>query len=139
MTEYILTATRFDQILARDEKGRVTHLVRRRRGDTVTGLDEGEVERLLRAGAIIDAEQVRAAAAPPVADDRPAAGAGDSDGQPAGDPAAADQSAPAPAAVPRPKQAADKDDWIAYAISRGWDEAQARSMTKPQLLAALAE
>ena len=51
----------------------------------------------------------------------------------------AGEPAPVPVAVPRPKQAADKDDWIAYAVSRGMDEAEARSMTKPQLLAALAE
>ncbi|MCZ1075083.1 lipase chaperone [Rhodococcus sp. A5(2022)] len=134
MTEYILTATRFDQVLARDEQGRVTKLVRHRRGDTVTGLGEVEVARLLRAGAIVDAEQVRAAPVPPVDDEQPAVSAG-GDGEPGG----AGEPAPVPAVVPRPKQAADKDDWIAYAISRGWDEADARSMTKPQLLAALAE
>ncbi|ETT26249.1 hypothetical protein RAJCM14343_5814 [Rhodococcus aetherivorans] len=134
MTEYILTATRFDQVLERDEKGRVTKLVRRRRGDTVTGLDEVEVARLLRAGAIVDAEQVRPAPVPPVDDDQvDTAGAGD------GEPGGAGEPAPVPVAVPRPKQAADKDDWIAYAVSRGMDEAEARSMTKPQLLAALAE
>lgn len=134
MTEYILTATRFDQVLERDEKGRVTKLVRRRRGDTVTGLDEGEVARLLRAGAIVDAEQVRPAPVPPVDDDQvDTAGAGD------GEPGGAGEPAPVPVTVPRPRQAADKDDWIAYAVSRGMDEAEARSMTKPQLLAALAE
>lgn len=135
MTEYILTATRFDQILARDEKGRVTKLVRHRRGDSVAGLDEVEVARLLRAGAIIDAEQVRPAAAPPVDDDDQV----DTVAAGAGEPGGTSQPAPVPAAVPRPKQAADKDDWIAYAVSRGMDEAEARSMTKPQLLAALAE
>jgi len=41
--------------------------------------------------------------------------------------------------VARPKQAADKEDWIAYAVYRGMVEDEARAMTKPALIASLTE
>ncbi|QOV97611.1 hypothetical protein [Rhodococcus pyridinivorans] len=41
--------------------------------------------------------------------------------------------------VARPKQAADKEDWVAYAVYRGMDESEARALTKPQLIASLTE
>lgn len=127
MTEYILTAQRFDQALERDEKERITKLKRHRRGDIVTGLDESEARRLLEAGAI--AELAEASSAEPDVD--------------SGDIPDAPRTAP-PATPPvtvdaseRPANVAPKPAWVEYAIAHGIGREQADELSKAQIAAAV--
>ncbi|WP_378735514.1 hypothetical protein [Nocardia brasiliensis] len=39
-----------------------------------------------------------------------------------------------PAEVERPKQAAPKEAWVAFAVARGIDEAEAEALTKTELI-----
>lgn len=52
MADFILTATRFDQITERDDQGRPLKMIKHHTGDVVSGLSDLDVTRLLNAGAI---------------------------------------------------------------------------------------
>ena len=114
--DYVLTASVFHH--RADGRRR-----RFERGDRLTGLSDRDVRRLLAAGAIA-----------PVKDDAPAQA-----------PAALPESqAPAPVKAEtgpdqprRPKQTAPKPVWVDYAVAKGFDRAEAESMTKPDLIQAL--
>lgn len=118
MTEYILTALRFDQILAEDEKGNVTKRIRHRRGALITDLDELEAQRLLNAGAIVPA---------PTGTDEDGTAEDadtDSDADASHEPAPGSDAVRAPASTSgadpeRPRPAASVKLWAAYAEARG--------------------
>lgn len=141
MSEYRLTALRFDQVLERDERGRVTKRKKYRRGDIVTGLGEKEITRLLAAGAIVPADQeeteeilaVVGAPVPPASvpvSTEPDAGV---DGEPA---VVVDESS---VVVERPAQVAPKSVWVAYAVAQGLDRGEAEEQTKAELIARFGE
>jgi hypothetical protein len=123
VTEFVLTATRFDQVLERDEHGRVTKLARRRRGDTFE-VDDADVTRLLAAGAIRPAEDA------PTVTETPPADQSDASADPT------DISAGPKGPIP-PKTGV-KELWVDYAVSNGWDRDEAESKTRAELIAALA-
>ncbi|WJJ10815.1 lipase chaperone [Prescottella equi] len=107
MSEYILTALRFDQILEQDDKGRVVKRIRHRQGALITDLDDLEAQRLLGAGAI-----------------RPAGLLGDErvEETEAAEPSAASSEPPADPAADaprRPRATATIEKWIAYAQAVG--------------------
>lgn len=141
MTDYILTAQRFNQILERNDQGRPIKEIKHRRGALITDLDELEAVRLLNAGAIIPADEHEHH------DDGDADEAGsEGDGDPVahGDGGAADsapQSAPnsgAPLARPRPT--ATREKWEAYAKARGIDAEKVDAMAnKDDIIAAVDE
>lgn len=83
-------------------------LKRYRRGDTVTGLSAGDVERLVKAGAIVSASQPEAAPA-----ERPES---------------------AEASAERPKQVAPKAEWVEFAVSQGAVRDEAEALTKAELI-----
>ena len=136
VTDYVLTASRFDQIVERNENGSARRIVKHRRGDVVDGLTEAEVERLLRAGAIT----------PVVADDEDP----ESDSQDESAPPTTGEAASTPAATTvkatgapeRPKQTAPVAEWEEYAAAlhsstggtQGLDLAAAKALTKRELI-----
>lgn len=133
MALYKLVSTRWDEPSSDPEVG----FVRRRRGDVFEVPDE-DVERLLRAGAIVPAEVADSKDAPvdevetvaQEADEPPSA---ESDPEPT-----ADEAPEAPAKqLTRPKQAAPKPAWVEYAVSRGMDREEAEGLDKRELIAAL--
>lgn len=130
VTDYILTALRFDQILEQDDKGRVTKRIRHRRGALISDLDQLEAERLLKAGAIALADDVREDADDPVDDqsvDTPPSD-GDAPSQTAGD------------SPRRPRPTATQERWAAYAKARGIDAEKVDAMaTKDDIIAAVDE
>ncbi|NKR89713.1 lipase chaperone [Rhodococcus hoagii] len=107
MSEYILTALRFDQILAQDDKGRVVKRIRHRQGSLITDLDDLEAQRLLDAGAIRPAG---------IADDEQGEEAEASESSAASSEPPADPAADAPR---RPRATATIEKWIAYAQAVG--------------------
>lgn len=122
MSEYILTATRFDQVLERYEDGRPKKVIKHRRGDTVTGLSDSEVARLTAAGAIAvpkDEAKVDAPVSPvdPPAPPAPVVPIPAADGEPV-----------------VPAKTAKTDDWQAYAVARGMDKAEAESKSRAELI-----
>ncbi len=134
VTDYVLTASRFDQVVARHDNGAPRRVIKHRRGALVTGLSDAEADRLLRAGAI-------RAAQPPAAQESgsadPASGHDDHvHFAPNAEPpaAGADASAQSGTVVERPKQMALKDEWVKYAAARGMAEAEAEALTKSELI-----
>lgn len=117
---------------------------------TVFTPPDGQIDRLLRIGAIVPLDDEAESDDPetgsdPLADD-PASGdqaiASDPDGE--GDATAATDTAEtsqAPEghtdALERPKQAAAKAVWVEYAVSRGMDRDAAEDLDKRELIAAL--
>lgn len=99
-------------VVAKDRSGALRYYYA---GDPISYLSPEDEERLLDEGLVVDVEDVLVAPEPKPAVLAPAAGG----------------------EVARPKQTADKDDWVAYAIARGIPEAEAKAMTKPQLIAAV--
>lgn len=108
---YVLTADRFDQVVERHDNGAPRKIVKRYRGDAVDGLSAKDVDRLLRAGAIVEA----------------------------GSGTAATEVEPsvAPTVSGRPKLTAPKQAWIDYAVSKGLDAVEAAEMSKQDLIEAL--
>lgn len=132
MTEYVLTALRFDQILDRDANGRPLTVIKHRRGAVISDLDEKEAQRLLKAGAIAEAVQ----AADPT---DPADGDGDGDDQ-VGTPPAGGDAPTAPnqtsADQPRkPRVTATAEKWLAYAKSIGLADEAVDGKDKDELIA----
>ncbi|WP_306358845.1 MULTISPECIES: lipase chaperone [unclassified Nocardia] len=131
MTDYVLTASRFDQVLTRYDNGAPKDVIKHRRGALVTGLSDSEVDRLLRAGAIRPAPVDSIVDGPVAVIEPDTGGVGEQQGE-------ATPAAAAPVGeVERPKQAAPKDAWIAFAVVRGMAEADAEAMSKTELIAAL--
>ncbi|MBF6411207.1 lipase chaperone [Nocardia farcinica] len=137
MSDYILTADFFDQIVERRDDGTAKRIVKHRKGAIVSGLDEREVERLIGAGAI------KPRRAP--ADDDDSEGQGDTrspgDGTPnpeqhGDDAAPSDTHDDEPAAAPdRPLKTAGVAEWRKYAVAVGMTEAEAESMSRAELIA----
>jgi hypothetical protein len=154
---YELVATQWDRITS--EPGKPLTFERYRRGDKVK-LDEADAKRLMLAGAIVEPGSIQRAAAeraraqylaalaqlPPEMQAELAAGtlsvnvdgqtvpigaantgtATGGDGAGGGDGDGDD----------RPKKAAAKDAWVAYAVSRGMSQEDAGAKTKDELIAA---
>lgn len=132
VSDYILTALRFDQILEQDDKGRVTKRIRHRTGALITDLDGLEAERLLAAGAIIPADQARAGG------DSESVGNTDSDSD-HGDDDPGGESSGTPADAPRrPRATATLERWAAYAKALGIDAEKVDAMpNKDDIIAAV--
>ncbi|QFG08068.1 head-tail connector protein [Gordonia phage Toast] len=136
MADFVLTASLFEQVVERDAHGYPLKVIRHRRGDIVSGLDEADVARLLDAGAIA-----------PVPAENPAIVVVDADTVDVvsdDDAVATDDEAPAVAPVPeptgdlaRPKITATKKVWVEYAVARGWTAADADDLDKQALIEAL--
>ncbi|MDF3309758.1 lipase chaperone [Rhodococcus sp. T2V] len=130
MTEYVLTALRFDQILERDANGRPSKAIKHRRGDVISDLDEQEAQRLLKAGAIAEAVQAADPADP--ADD-------DSDGDdqvgtpPAGGDAPTTPNQTSADQPRKPRVTATAEKWLAYAKSIGLTDVDGKD--KDELIA----
>lgn len=128
MSEYILTALRFDQILEQDDKGRVIKRIRHRQGALITELDDLEAQRLLDAGAIrpvglVDDEHEEKAAA-----SEPSVATPESPADPAAE------------ALRRPRATATQEKWAAYAKARGIDADAVDAMAdKDAIIAAVDE
>lgn len=134
VTDYVLTASRFDQVVERHDNGAPRRVIKHRRGALVTGLSDAEADRLLRAGAI---RAVQPPAAQESGSDDPASGHADHvHFAPTLEPSADGSDVPAPsgASVDRPKQMALKDEWVKYAAARGMAEAEAEALTKSELI-----
>lgn len=134
VSDYTLTATRFDQVVERYPDGRPKQVIKHRRGDTVTGLSDSEVARLTAAGAI----KPKAAAEPADTGDQDTGedgdiGAGD---QGSGDGAGDSVDAAPPSGDPvMPGRTAKTEAWQAYAVARGMDKAEAASKSRTELIA----
>ncbi|UVF60515.1 hypothetical protein SEA_PCORAL7_7 [Gordonia phage PCoral7] len=136
MADFVLTASLFEQVVERDAHGYPLKVIRHRRGDIVSGLDEADVARLLDASAIA-----------PVPAENPAIVVVDADTVDVvsdDDAVATDDEAPAVAPVPeptgdlaRPKITATKKVWVEYAVARGWTAADADDLDKQALIEAL--
>jgi hypothetical protein len=100
-------------------------------GAVIADIDAAECERLLASGMLVEtADPAPAELAEPGADQP---GPGDTGGnQGTGDQGDGGD------APERPKQAAPKEAWVAYAKARGMTEAEAEAMTKPELIGRLA-
>lgn len=143
--EYELVCALWDQPV--NKPGEPFDFVRHRAGAIVT-LDGPEAKRLFSAGAIVvpgsrekaQAEALRAqleaalAALPDSVREEVLATqrGGNVDGAPIG----AVEEGPAGEPVQPPK-AASKEDWVVYAVARGWDQGAAEALTKKELIARL--
>lgn len=127
MTAYVVLAAQLHQRVS-EEDAKKRRVVKHRRGDVVTDLSDADVERHLKGRAIAakssaEAKEATENQAPP---------------EPVVEPYVApeDQASPIVAetqstgGVPRPKQAASKAEWEAYAQARGIDT---EGMTREQL------
>ena len=132
MTEYVLTALRFDQILDRDANGRPLTVIKHRRGAVISDLDEQEAQRLLKAGAIAEA----VVAADPT---DPADGDDDGDGdEQVGAPTAPGSDAPNQTSADQPRKprvTATAEKWLAYAKSIGLADEAVDGKDKDELIA----
>ncbi|MFE3597325.1 hypothetical protein ACFXOH_21495 [Bacillus subtilis] len=158
MSEYILTADYFDQIVERREDGTAKRYAKRRRGDILTDLDEDDIERLTAAGAIVEVDGdgeipvitdleppldvILAQGQSPVGTDpnKPFVPYREGDGE-GGTTAATptpDAPAPVPAAPaevpPPPRKTATAVEWQAYGVTRGLSEAEAAGLTRAELI-----
>ncbi|QDQ93710.1 lipase chaperone [Rhodococcus sp. WB9] len=133
MTEYTLTAVRFDQILERDNQGRPIKVVKYRRGDVITDLDELEAQRLLKAGALAEVAEVADPTEPEDGDD----GEGDQTGTPTAVgtevPTTVNQSGTDQPRKPRVTATVEK--WLAYAKSIGLTGEAVDGKDKDELIA----
>ncbi|MDJ0006510.1 hypothetical protein [Gordonia alkanivorans] len=163
MTDYVLTASRFDQVLERDASGFPLKVVKHRRGALISGLSAAEAARLKAAGAIGPApdpadEVVEVVVVEPATTEvvvEPADDAVTSEeslataeaeheaAQAEADEAradAAEQVAELNARLEepvRPKITATKKVWVEYAVARGWKVADAEKLDKQELIEAL--
>lgn len=126
-TVYTVTASFYSQVVDRHDDGTAKRYAHHRRGDTITGLTELEVERLTRAGAIRPADAGPVEPAPEVVTAPPAdttgAGAGEDDS------AGGDDNPPG-----RPKRTAKTEDWQEYAVSQGMSPEEAAQMSRSDLI-----
>jgi len=136
VTDYILTALRFSQILERNDQGRPTKEIKHRTGALITGLDELEAERLLAAGAIVSVDDVAPSDGNSVVE-----GVGSGEPAPAsGTDANSTPSDPPADPLRRPRPTATQEKWAAYAKARGIDAEKVDAMTsKDDIIAAVDE
>lgn len=106
-------------VLVRDERGRIHHCYE---NTVVDVLDANHAAYLLELGMVVHADGARPV--PVVSHPEAPEVAEVNDGDPVVD-------------HPRPPHVAAKDRWIDYAVSQGFDRAEASAMTKAQLIAAL--
>lgn len=106
-------------VLVRDERGRIHHCYE---NTVVDVLDADHAAYLLEQGMVVHADGTRTN--PVVSQPEAPEVAEVNDGDPVVD-------------RPRPPHVAAKERWIDYAVSQGFDAAEAESMTKAQLIAAL--
>ncbi|MGY4098049.1 hypothetical protein ACW2Q0_00550 [Nocardia sp. R16R-3T] len=131
MSEYILTADYFDQIVEVREDGTAKRYAKRRRGDIIVGLPEDDVDRLLRAGAI----KARADVAGPAARQEPDGGnSAPVTGTEVGSASAGGAETPSPDAFDLPKRTAKTEEWQDYAVARGLPRADAEAMSRAELI-----
>ncbi len=121
VSEYILTADYFDQIVERREDGTAKRYAKRRRGDVLGDLDDADVERLIAADAIAPVGEIVASE---VVNEEQGDGPGDT--------------APVPAVASEvpiaPKKTAALAEWQAYGIARGLSAAEADGLTRAELI-----
>ncbi|APE09709.1 hypothetical protein [Rhodococcus sp. 2G] len=118
MTVYAAAAL----VVAKNQAGHVGYYYE---GSVIPYLSAQDKKRLLDDGLVVEVDDAELLVAAGVEDPEVAtsqAGGTETDG-----------------VVARPKQAADKEDWVAYAVFRGMAEDEARALTKPQLIASLTE
>ncbi|MGU3587429.1 lipase chaperone [Rhodococcus sp. C26F] len=132
MTDYILTALRFNQVLERNDQGRPTKEIRHRRGALITDLDELEAQRLLRAGAIRPADEV---AAEEAAAERIAAAVVDQVPPQGAEPPAATAGGASAERPRRPRATATDEKWVAYAEAIGIDAEDLKGKNKDEIIA----
>lgn len=137
MTDYVLKAGMFRQIVERRPDGSALRVVKHRKGAVISDLTEVDVERLLAAGAIAPVPEFDEG--DDQGDDDTGTGSPD-DESPAGD--TGDQgddgtpdSAGEATSVAKPSRTGLVADWRAYAISRGLTEAEAADLTRAELIA----
>jgi len=124
VTEYRLIAKEYRQATKRDENGKVLVKARHRRGDVFSIVDDLEAARLIRAGAIVpanedddeDDEQARINAELDAAARAAQAEADAKDAQLNAAPA--DTGAPAAERVKRPGRNATRELWLEYALDQ---------------------
>lgn len=126
-----LAAHSYRHAAKRDARGYPVKIVKYTRGDIVEGLSDEDVQRLLKAGAIVDTDATDDASADGPGAGDPAPSPGDGQPAPTGDPA------PATGEPERPAQTATKEAWEQYAIAKGVPEEQAKAATRQDLIAAL--
>ncbi|MDI9901311.1 lipase chaperone [Rhodococcus sp. IEGM 1409] len=146
MTAYQLVALRFDQVIKRNSEGRPIEVVKHRTGSIISRLDRSEVERLLKAGAIVpiddddegtNAERETAEAVEAAAEaERIKAWLSAETQWTEQQSTKTAESAQPPAAQPlvRPKAASTKPLWEAYATERGINVA---GLDKDEIIAAV--
>lgn len=148
MSTFKLVALRFDQVIKRNSEGRPIEVIKHRTGSIVSGLDKVEAERLLKAGAIVpvdddvEDDDARIAAEREAANaEREAAARAEAAREVAEREAARlqaeqakQQGADQGQAPTRPKAAATKPLWEAYATSLGIDIA---GLDKDEIIAAV--
>ncbi|MGV9666939.1 hypothetical protein [Nocardia niigatensis] len=139
MSEYILTADYFDQIVEVREDGTAKRYAKRRRGDILVGLSEDDVDRLIAAGAIAAASATEVDGENPAIID-PAQpldvilvqGEG---GTTVATPDVPTPVADVPAEVPvAPRKTATLVEWQAYGVAHGLSEAEAAGLTRAELI-----
>ncbi|AVP42233.1 hypothetical protein SEA_FENRY_7 [Gordonia phage Fenry] len=144
MAEFVLTASRFDFVVERDDKGHPIRVIKYRRGDAVTGLPDHQVSRLLAAGAIapaaeveevVDAAQNLEQATAELADAQTETDVEEARGDAATTVSELNSQLAEPA---RPKITATKKVWVDYAKTRGWKAEDAEKLDKQELIEALA-
>lgn len=130
MTEFVLTATYYDQVVERDDQGRAVRVVKHQRGAIIEGLGREDAARLLAAGAIEPAAGIDHGGPLAAGADLPAATSSPDSGAPVED------NAPGvPTGVlERPRSAAAKSIWESYAAARGVDVA---GLGKDEIIAAV--
>lgn len=137
MTEYVLNADYFDQIVEVREDGTAKRYAKRRRGDILDDLTDDDVERLLAAGAIVE---LRDAEDGPLVTDPTLSWITYREGEGEGGTTepVPDSPTPAPDAPvdvpPAPKKTAAVAEWQAYAVARGLPEAEAADLTRAELI-----
>jgi hypothetical protein len=119
VTDYILKAQLFKQIVERNDQGYPIKEIKHRKGALITDLDEFEAQRLLKAGAIVEASDED-----PEADPDGLGTEGDGDASTPHEPASAAPAASAAGAADptRPRATATAAKWVAYAKAIGIDE-----------------
>ncbi|AMS03498.1 hypothetical protein SEA_GUACAMOLE_7 [Gordonia phage Guacamole] len=142
MAEFVLTASRFDFVVDRDDKGHPIRVIKYRRGDAVTGLPDHQVSRLLAAGAIAPAAEVEEVVDAAQNLDQATAELADAQTdveEARGDAATSVSELNTQLAEPvRPKITATKKVWVEYAVARGWKAEDAEKLDKQELIEALA-
>lgn len=137
MTDYVLTADFFNQIVERRPDRSALRIVKHRKGAILSDLTDAEVERLTSTGAIrpvpfaVDEDQD----ADPGDDQGNDSDSGDgSDEEPSADDQEAEPESVATASTGRPLKTATVTEWREYAVSKGLPKAEAAALTRAELI-----